>query len=259
VTTARPTRRIDVNEVNVKLRLYSDLHIEFHPFVPPTVEADVVVLAGDIHTRARGVAWAAEAFDVPLIYCCGNHEFYSGHLENTLTRMQAHSASYSHVHVMENQALVMGEVRFLVATGWTDYSAMGNQLQATYAAWGCMNDFKQIRTQEYRRLRPYDLIQKNRQSFEWLDQQLSVPFDGLTVVVTHHAPLVSVLPEYLGRELGPAYANDWAMLLERANVWLFGHTHKAVDFMAHGCRVVSNPRGYPGEKTGFDPCLILDI
>ncbi|MNN64822.1 hypothetical protein D3C81_1802880 [compost metagenome] len=86
-----------------------------------------------------------------------------------------------------------------------------------------------------------------------------MPFNGRTVVVTHHAPLVSVLPEYLGRELGPAYVNDWGALVERAHVWLFGHTHKAVDFVAPGCRVVSNPRGYPGEKTGFAPCLILDI
>lgn len=63
----------------MKILIYSDLHIEFKGFEPPQVDADLVVLAGDISVRGRGVTWANETFDCPLIYVCGNHEFYMGH------------------------------------------------------------------------------------------------------------------------------------------------------------------------------------
>lgn len=48
----------------MKLHILSDLHVEFAPFVPDRAAvdaADVVVLAGDIHQRARQ-AWARQAF-----------------------------------------------------------------------------------------------------------------------------------------------------------------------------------------------------
>ena len=37
----------------MKLLILSDLHNEFQPFEPVETDADVVVLAGDIGTKAR--------------------------------------------------------------------------------------------------------------------------------------------------------------------------------------------------------------
>jgi predicted phosphodiesterase len=51
--------------------------------------------------------------------------------------------------------------------------------------------------------------------------------------------------------LGAAYFNTWYDLVAQADVWIFGHTHHAVDTVVSGCRVVSNPKGYPGERSGF--------
>ena len=62
--------------MSLRIRLYSDLHLEFADFEPPAVDCDVVVLAGDIHVSARGLPWIQEHFDVPVIYVLGNHEFY---------------------------------------------------------------------------------------------------------------------------------------------------------------------------------------
>jgi ribonuclease Z len=45
----------------VRLHVLSDLHLEFAPFEPPAVEADVVVLAGDTAPAASVVASAAHA------------------------------------------------------------------------------------------------------------------------------------------------------------------------------------------------------
>lgn len=46
---------------------------------------------------------------------------------------------------------------------------------------------------------------------------------------------------------------------EQMALWVHGHSHTAVDYDVAGTRVVCNPRGYPGEETGFRPDLIIDV
>jgi hypothetical protein len=64
--------RTAAREERMRLRIASDLHNEFTPFVPSDDDADVVVLAGDIDIGKRGVKWAASAFaGKPVIYIPG--------------------------------------------------------------------------------------------------------------------------------------------------------------------------------------------
>ena len=61
----------------MKIQILSDLHIEFQDYTYQKCDADVVVLAGDIHTKDKGIKWAIENIvDKPVIYVLGNHEFY---------------------------------------------------------------------------------------------------------------------------------------------------------------------------------------
>ena len=39
------------------LNVLSDLHLKFAPFSPAQTDADVIVLAGDVHTGTRRTAW----------------------------------------------------------------------------------------------------------------------------------------------------------------------------------------------------------
>ncbi|WP_367599104.1 metallophosphoesterase [Pseudomonas fulva] len=242
----------------MKILIYSDLHNEFNRFIPPALDVDLVILAGDIDLLNRGVKWANDTFKSDVIYCSGNHEFYKGHLTRTREKMEA--AAASHVHVLENQVWTSGNVRFLVATCWTDFSGTGDVMAASSECVREMNDFRMIRTGiEYRRIRPADLIARNRASYNFLREQLATPFGGQTVVVTHHCPI----PEAAGADdsghLSAAYFNRWHTLVDQAHVWIFGHTHHAIDRSFGRCRLVSNPRGYPSEPTGFNPCKILEI
>jgi predicted phosphodiesterase len=242
----------------MKIQIYSDLHIEFSPFQLTSTEADVVILAGDIGIKSRGVKWANEVFRCPVVYACGNHEFYGGHIDHTLRKMK--DAAAPHVHVLENEALILNQTRFLVTTAWTDYSSTGDVAAAKRNAWDRMNDFTVIRTGEsYRRLRPDDLVAKSIAAHAWLTQELAKPFDGKTVVVTHHAPVLDQVGDDLPAHLIAAYANDWKELVGRADLWVYGHTHIAADFLKNGCRLVSNPRGYPGQQTGFDPEFLIEV
>ncbi|WP_095064592.1 metallophosphoesterase family protein [Pseudomonas sp. Irchel s3f19] len=242
----------------MKIAIYSDLHLEFSGFEPPPVEADLVVLAGDISVLSRGVTWANETFKCKVIYVCGNHEFYKSHINRELIKMRDTAAA--HVHVLDNQTLIIGATRFLVATGWTDFTSTGDYRAAMRECAEWMNDFKRIRIGEgYRKLRPVDLIARNIATREFLVTELAKPFDGKTVVVTHHCPIAEVAGNGHEGHLAAAYYNQWHDLVEQANAWIFGHTHHAVDTEISGCRLVSNPKGYPGERTGFAPDFVIEI
>lgn len=242
----------------MKIAIYSDLHLEFSTFEPPPVEADLIVLAGDISVRSRGVIWANETFKCQVIYACGNHEFYKSHIDRTLIKMREVAAE--HVRVLDNQALITGNTRFLVATAWTDFTSTGDYKAAMRECAEWMSDFKRIRIGEgYRKLRPVDLIARNITSREFLVNELAKPFDGKTVVVTHHCPIPEVAGDGHEGHLAASYYNRWHDLVEQADLWIFGHTHHAVDTVILGCRMVSNPRGYPGERTGFIPDLVIEV
>ncbi len=244
----------------MKLRIYSDLHNEFHRFNPPSLDPSIglVILAGDIDKKARGIKWANNSFSCPVVYVCGNHEFYDGHIDHTLQKMR--DAAAGHVHVLENQSLIVNNIRILGTAAWTDFSSTGDQIAASWLAKESMNDFRYIRIGAgYRRLRPDDLITRNKTAKAWLTQELALPFAGKTVVITHHAPLPAVIGDKHDGHLTAAYSNDWAELIEQANLWVFGHTHEAVDVEMAGCRVVSNPRGYPNESTGFNASLEIEV
>ncbi|MEK0364406.1 metallophosphoesterase [Pseudomonas sp. CBC3] len=243
----------------MRVLIYSDLHLEFGAgFEPPDIDVDLVVLAGDIGKGAKAVHWANDVFKCQVVLIAGNHEFYSGHLHRTWRKMK--DAAAPHVCLLENEAFVWKGIRLLGTTAWTDFSLTGNPVAASFTAWREMNDFRQIRTEEsYRRLRPDDVIKLNRISHDWLNSELAKPFDGKTVVVTHHAPLPGVLSDEYQGHLSASYANNWPKLVEQADLWVFGHTHFAVDTDILGCRVLSNPRGYPGEETGFNPAFVVEF
>lgn len=257
----------------MKIRLLSDLHLEFSDLTPPPVEADVVVLAGDIHVKQGGVAWAANHFpNTPVIYVPGNHEYYRGSLVNTLRKMKQ-AAEGTSVHVLDAESLVVNGVRFLAATLWTDYRLTGNQPLAEWDARQTLQDFKHVRDEHYSRLTPQRVLREHARARGFLQQALEEPFDGPTVVVTHHAPSeLSIHPRYKDSKdhISAAYASRLDMLMGVPKLWLHGHTHDCFDYDIYGTRVVCNPRGY-GEKgkvddelnpdinADFDPTLVLEV
>ncbi|MCY7261865.1 metallophosphoesterase [Pseudomonas protegens] len=245
----------------MKALVLSDLHLEFEPIQLSLVDVDLVILAGDIHKGARGVHWASEMFSIPVLYVPGNHEFYGGHIHRTLEKMRAASANHANVHVLDQDQIIIAGVRFLGATSWTDYTASGDLARAMSVARESMNDFKLIRADaHYRKLRPDDLLARSRLAREWLSEQLAASFKGKTVVISHHCPISQVAGhENSDSHLSASYTNNWHSLVDQSDFWIFGHTHHSVDVTLGRCRLISNPRGYPGEQTGFDRLKIIEF
>lgn len=245
----------------MRIRVLSDIHLEFRDYIPSDVDCDVVVLAGDIHIKARGVEWAAKTFPCQkVIYVCGNHEYYNGHLERTLDLMR--TLSDKHVMVLEQEKVVIDGVRFLCATSWTDYRSTGAEIASKNKAIDSLNDFRKIRCENYRRTRTSDFQNIALRTKKWLSEELEETFEGSTVVVTHHAPFLKSVEcnPALDPKLYPCYANSWEeLLISNPTLWIHGHSHVAVDYKFESTRVVCNPRGYPGQHTGFQDDLVITI
>ena len=172
----------------MKLHILSDIHLEFAPFDPPSTDADLVVLAGDIGLGTDAVEWAAVTFPQPVLYVPGNHEYYGGHLKNTLAKMKR-TAQGTQVRVLDSEAVVIGDVRILAATLWTDFMLTRNPMLAQHEAEACMTDYRRIRTAAYRRLRARDTQREHVAARRFLEHALAQPFAGRTVVVDAPRPV----------------------------------------------------------------------
>ncbi len=248
----------------MKLRLLSDIHLEFAPFTPPVTDADVIILAGDTSPGHHGVRWALEKFpDKPVLYLMGNHEFY-GHEIPKLTHKLEAETDGTNIHVMENKAVEIGEVVFLGCSLWTDFALGNDPSIGALVAEGAMNDFRRIRWWPgYSRLRAGNLRRIHADSVLWLRQQFEANAGRKIVVLTHHAPSPrSIPPRFQGDPLNCAFASDLGALVAASNaqLWVHGHIHGQSDYQIGETRVIANPRGYPGEDVGeFRPDLVVEV
>jgi len=248
----------------MKLRVLSDLHVEFESFEPPPAEADVVLLAGDIHVRHHGLDWARDSFpDRPVLYVLGNHEYYGRAMPRHLEKLRRQAAG-SNVRVLENEAIRIGGVTFLCCTLWTDFALLGDARLAGFTAGQVMSDYRIIRVSPtYRRLRSSDTAAAHRRSKDWLAEAARQHAGDRLVVITHHAPSAASVPDdFRGNLVSAAYASNLDELVAStgADLWIHGHLHNQSDYRIGGTRIVCNPRGYPGERNPrFQPDLVVEI
>ncbi len=257
----------------MRIRVLSDLHCELWPFKPPELAdpaapkgkdlQDVVVLAGDIHHAEKAVLWARENFaGTPVVQIQGNHESYGSLWSRASLRMR-NAAKGSNVFYLDNDEAVIQGVRFLGCTLWTDFDLFGgeeNRAHAIATAKRCMTDFSVIFYGTTGFFTPEQSVLLHQVSVAWLARKLEEPFDGPTVVVTHHAPhFGSVAPQHRNSILTAAFASDLSRLMGKAALWLHGHMHNASDYRVGGTRIVCNPRGYPFEGGAFDPMLVVEV
>jgi predicted phosphodiesterase len=261
----------------MRLWIFSDLHIEFSRqwALPVPTDFDVIIAAGDIHNPVRsGVRWLAElAGGKPVIYVPGNHEWYSiGGKFNVVdeSRRASELAAQLGVHWLVNSEVVIGGVRFLGSTLWTDYQLYGDVDGAMRAAERGLNDHRYIFPDTT--MMPLNAAGArawHMQSRHWLAEKLADPTALPTVVVTHHLPHPgSIDPKYAGSPLNPALCSDLSALIEPsgAALWVHGHTHSSCDYRAGSTRVLCNPKGYgPTGTSGqienpeFNPALVVDL
>ncbi|MCC4118445.1 metallophosphoesterase [Aromatoleum toluclasticum] len=252
----------------MKLLIASDLHLELgEAWEPPPIDYDVLVLAGDIDAGTKGFERFRSRDGRPLIYVCGNHEYYGRSLQATLDELRALSSHDA--HFLENSSVQIGDVRFLGATLWTDFELHGlakrREVMATAAEQ--MADYDRIFVSKDGpkpvRLTPADTLRLHQESRAWVTCELAKSHAGPTVVVTHAAPsLQSIGLRFRTDLISASFASDLEAMIEeyQPELWVHGHTHNAADYHIGATRIVGNPKGYPGERfVGFRDGLVIEV
>jgi predicted phosphodiesterase len=253
----------------MKLNILSDLHLSQGELALPRNDADVVVLAGDVARPPEAIAWAAR-LGKPVLYVPGNHEFYGGSLRSSVAQLKQLCEGTS-IHVLDDETQLIGNVRFLGSTLWTDFMLFGEgqaRQAAMDAAVRFTRDFSRIRVDDDSQalFTPLDSVSLFQRHAAWLANELAQPHEGPTVVITHHAPSrASIHPRFEGSPVNACFVSDADYLLDggRAQLWIHGHTHDSFDYVVKGTRVVCNPRGYArggvNENAAFDPDFMVRV
>jgi len=277
----------------MRIQLFSDLHLErYSNFVPRIFpDTDVVVLAGDIGSYQSGSRLSSDDFglerfsplraDAPrarVLFIPGNHEYDGLEFDAARRRLQDTCARLQ-IEWLDGATVTIGHVRFIGTTLWADFDALAareddltKQMKQREKAFRAANYYLSKNT-TLRAGAPVLAEEQRAMSLDcqaWLRDALSVPFDGVTVAVTHYAPsLLSADPRY-GLTPGTAgFCNALDALFPLADLWMHGHLHCPHDYVVEGetagkawrCRVVANPLGYlsKGEQEGFREDFMIEL
>lgn len=272
----------------MRLRLFSDLHLEFKiasPIPEGGPDFDVAIVCGDIdkppRKAMRYLASLPNLHGKPVLFVPGNHEFY-GYAIDEHEMLDTAFEAETGVFNLHRRSMIIDGVRFVGATLWTDYALYGDVKRAMLHLANGLNDHIHIGTvrvdpdaepDDLRVLRkrldffqPADALARHIEDLRHIESVLAEPFDGPTVVMTHHAPHPkSIEPKYRNSNLNPGFASDLTRTIEayRPALWCHGHVHSSHDYRVGDTRIVANPRGYERrgslENAAFDPHLTVDV
>ena len=253
----------------MRIALLSDMHLSVNAIPFPAVDADIVVLAGDIARPAKAIEWA-KACPVPLVYVAGNHEFYGSDLVSTYEQLNSLTRG-TQIHVLERSEYVHDGVRFLGCTLWSDYRLLDSPEDRALGidlATELIRDFSHIKiAPDFPDLFTPAISQLVfLQTVAWLDDCFTRDSSTPTVVVSHFAPTrSSISPTFAGSPINSSFVSDLEARIKdwQPALWLHGHTHGSFDYRVGNTRVVCNPRGYArngiNENPDFDDAFVIDL
>lgn len=266
----------------MKIRYYSDLHIDpsyFLPFDVPVQEDEheqVLVLAGDVAEYKHVSAFVYEMSKrfKHVVYVFGNHEYWDTSISRGIDKVkgkltQLNDNKYpTNISILENDYVIVDDVAFIGATLWTSMDD-----RHPFMMWNAkqrMNDYRKIRMPVGNgkgqnaygaRLTPERTVAMHYDSRKYIiDGAKTLNELGTVrkiVAISHHAPSrQSIDPNYIGDGMNGAYVSELSEEIEFApiDIWFHGHVHQNFDYVIEGedddrpTRVLTNPRGYRMKK-----------
>ena len=199
----------------------------------------------------------------------GPHEGYGRPWDVTLRLIEAAcQAAGSNVHFCNQSSFIVGDIRILATTLWTDINPA-----LRYQCSRLSYDFNLIsicdqKTQKRRQLTPVDTTRWYKLEQQWLRDELQKEPHLPTVILTHHAPSMAclepdVFPTEPSAQLSCSKLDD--LFQDPVICWAYGRTHYPFDCRAGTARLVSNPAGYPNSQfpapyqRSYRPDLVLNI
>ncbi|MEM8524180.1 MAG: metallophosphoesterase [Bacteroidota bacterium] len=247
----------------------SDLHLEFpanwrwlqkFPIVPV---GKVLLLAGDTHHLKKSMArhtffdWAAANFE-QVFLIPGNHEFYGGYDAKTAMELDYEFQIRPNVNLVNNTVHFVGGARVIFTTLWSKV------IRHVLPVYRGMNDFRLIRfDNQSLSIDRYNALFDF--SFDFLKTALTTPYEGKTIVVTHHLPSAHCnLTKYQNSIINEGFCTDLTdFILDcDADYWIYGHSHgNKKAFKIGETQMLTNQLGYVemGEQMQFDDRRIIEL
>lgn len=231
----------------MKVKLISDLHLEFYPYTIPYSFEDVLVIAGDTSPDSAVAfdmirKYMSIAASVHVVYVLGNHDYFGKNIEKTVRWWESQDLG-SNFHFLHNNSVLINGIRFFGATMWTDMNNLDpTSMEMCQKVFG---DHTEINDGFFT---PAVAAREHMKSRKALEECLRVTEEPV-VVVTHHLPTSeSIDSRYIGLLTNAAFAAtdmDEIMNNPKIMIWFHGHTHSSLNYKSsNGPRVVCNPRGY---------------
>ena len=256
----------------MEILLASDIHINHnkHPVnsILSEVPRDLTIILGDVSTTLntfyleKFITYLLDISDV--IFILGNHEHHSADFYETPVIVQRIfdnlNLKCKHIAVLlHNDEIVYNDVRFIGTTLWS-----GTDLYNKHVVKHLKKRMRFYKSKSVN-LSAYDLFIEYCTCLKYLLNSLKNPYDGKTVVLTHHAPsMQSISPDFKEcSHVNSVYASDLDNIMHSdiaPDYWFHGHVHNSMDYMINNTRIVCNPYGYTKtENTGFDPQKVVKI
>lgn len=174
----------------------SDLHLEFesnNAFMaqnPLEPKGELLILAGDI-TYLDDLQTSNPFFDTisgqfKQVYLVpGNHEFYQNSFDIHQVIPTFQKKIRSNVTYLNNRAVYKEGMRIIFTTLWTNVGP-----ERSFYVERMMNDFRQS-VFDGERFRVSHHNKCHEMSLLFLERELAKPFQGKTIVVSHHVPFPS--------------------------------------------------------------------
>lgn len=230
-------------------------------------DADLCIVAGDVSDDLEAsMKWMSRVIRprMPVLYVLGNHCLFGRTLNSVVDEGRQLAKRYG-IILLENDTLTCRldgreKVRFVGATMWTDFNLNGDRELAFEQLSESMPEYHHCQVDETGiRMRPRDAYKLHLESRTFIEETLATPFDGKTVLITHHCPHTSILERFRGDSLNPAFASDISDLIDyQPDLFIHGHTHASFDYLVGKTRILCNPRGNGGNKS-FDWRKVVSV
>lgn len=248
----------------MKIRLLSDLHLEGFPFKYEFAGEDVLVLAGDIHTRKRHHSFISQVPEaVKIVMVAGNHEYYDEEFDEVNDYLYKLQYDYVNFYFLNNRSIDIDGVSFYGGPMFTNWNVYGDAWTARQYAKNGISDFSHIFARdikgEKRVWSVEDHFQEHVTYLSGLEEFLKKENDR-KVVISHFVPHPKCSdPKYAGSLLNPYFISDMSNYIGFKGLWLYGHTHCSLDNTIGETRLLGNPKGYGNENPNFNPNFIVEI
>lgn len=257
----------------MKIKLVSDLHLEFHPLEIPNNGADLLILSGDIMTahQSKKDASFKKFFDQiskdypKIIYIMGNHEHYLSFFEETAGILKDFLQDYPNIQLLDNEWVEIDGIPFIGSTIWSDINKCHPISMFTVTKE--LNDFRLIKSKKTgRKLSSEQYVIMHNQALDFINRTLDDIGDKYSKIVIcgHHAPSRASIHDNYKHDfhVNGCYASDLDnMILDNPKIvlWTHGHVHNNFDYVIGNTRIISNPRGYCNKNQNENPEFNIEL